>query len=103
MLTVGIDLAAEPSKTGVALIDWRKERAFVELLKVNVTDDELVRHISEAEFSGIDCPSVGPMPSSASSRITATAYLFHQAALARTGVGTWRTDSPTSTFARVHR
>lgn len=56
MQTVGIDLAAEPKKTGVAWIDWSANRARVSSLYVGATDGELLRSMSDADKTGIDCP-----------------------------------------------
>lgn len=61
MITVGIDLAAEPKKTGVAWLDWRSGRARVARVEVGGSDEELVTAMSEATKTGIDCPLGWPV------------------------------------------
>jgi predicted nuclease with RNAse H fold len=57
MITLGIDLSANPKKTGVAWVDWKGERATVTNIQVGMsTDDELVEEIRRADKTGIDCP-----------------------------------------------
>lgn len=56
MRTVGVDLAAEPTTTAVAVIDWEKHRARVTELKVPADDDTVIFHAERAEKVGIDCP-----------------------------------------------
>jgi predicted nuclease with RNAse H fold len=54
--TVGIDLAAEPTTTAVAVIDWQAGDAQVAALQVPADDDAVLRHAEGAEKVGIDCP-----------------------------------------------
>lgn len=62
MLTVGVDLAAEATKTAVAWIDWSPGRATVRDVAVGVEDDQLVAAIQDADKAGIDCPFGWPRP-----------------------------------------
>lgn len=55
MLTIGVDLAAEPKGTAVACIDWGDERATLDSLIVGATDRLIVEASSEADKIGIDC------------------------------------------------
>jgi predicted nuclease with RNAse H fold len=54
MRTLGIDLSANPAKTGVCLIDW--DAGSVELLHRPMTDEELVPQIADCDLAGIDVP-----------------------------------------------
>ncbi|MGZ3337517.1 MAG: DUF429 domain-containing protein [Isosphaeraceae bacterium] len=56
MLTLGIDLAAKPEKTGVAWVEWVEGKARVTELHVGATDEELLKAMSAASKTGIDCP-----------------------------------------------
>lgn len=56
MQTLGIDLAAEPKKTGVPWVDWSDAMARVSNLHVGASDEELLKSMAEASKSGIDCP-----------------------------------------------
>lgn len=56
METLGIDLAAEPKNTAVAWVQWDGDHARVTDLYSGATDDELVRGMTAASKSGIDCP-----------------------------------------------
>lgn len=53
---MGIDLAAEPKKTGVAWLEWVQGRARVADLQLGASDNDLVDAMSIATKSGIDCP-----------------------------------------------
>lgn len=55
MSTVGIDLAAEASKTALAGIKWSATAAVVRQLDVGVDDDTLLRELSTADKADIDC------------------------------------------------
>lgn len=60
MRTLGIDLSADPKKTGACLIDWQ---AFtVELLHRRITDEELVDAMAAADMTAIDVPLGWPDP-----------------------------------------
>ena len=69
MITLGIDLATEPSKTALASIRWESGRATVIELcrgktedKEPLTDEILVDRIKQADLTGIDCPFGWPEP-----------------------------------------
>jgi predicted nuclease with RNAse H fold len=55
-MTVGVDLSAEPEKTGVAWIDWSPSGARVRDLVVGATDELITQAVMEADKAGIDCP-----------------------------------------------
>lgn len=54
VLTLGIDLAADPRKTACCLVDW--ERHTVEVLPGSLPDEELVRQIMRSDVTAIDVP-----------------------------------------------
>lgn len=56
MLTVGVDLATQPSRTGIAAVRWEDGHATVESLNLGVTDDDIVRAASASDSLGIDAP-----------------------------------------------
>jgi predicted nuclease with RNAse H fold len=56
MLTIGIDLAAEPAGTALATIEWSPGRARVREVVVGVDDAVLLDRIGRADKAGIDCP-----------------------------------------------
>ena len=56
MLTVGVDLAAEPANTAVARVRWVAGRVEVEALAVGADDAMLVDEIVAADKAGLDCP-----------------------------------------------
>lgn len=56
VITVGIDLAAEPAKTAAAVINWSTRDAAVESLEVGAGNDKLLELIERADKVGIDCP-----------------------------------------------
>jgi phage terminase large subunit-like protein len=56
VLTVGVDLAAEPVNTAVARMSWTADGAEVEELVVGADDAVLVEQIAAADKAGIDCP-----------------------------------------------
>jgi predicted nuclease with RNAse H fold len=56
MLTVGIDLAAKPERTGIAWITWQPGRAVVTNLICGADDRVILAAISQADKAGIDCP-----------------------------------------------
>jgi predicted nuclease with RNAse H fold len=59
-MTVGVDLSAEPEKTGVAWIDWSPSGARVRDLVVGATDELITQAVMEADKAGIDCPQGWP-------------------------------------------
>jgi predicted nuclease with RNAse H fold len=56
VLTVGVDLAAEPANTAVVRIRWAAGAAEVQALTVGADDAMLVDLITAADKAGIDCP-----------------------------------------------
>lgn len=56
MLTVGVDLAAEPAGTALAAVEWTAGRAELVDLRVGVDDDAVLAALAGADKAGIDCP-----------------------------------------------
>lgn len=56
MQTLGIDLAAQPEKTGVAWLEWTVGKARVTELNVGASDESLLKAMTTAGKTGIDCP-----------------------------------------------
>lgn len=55
VITAGIDLAAEPKATALALIEWSKNQAELQGLFLGVEDQQLVKLTQGANKIGIDC------------------------------------------------
>ena len=55
MLTAGVDLAAEPQGTALAVVDWTASFAKVVDLQLGVTDEPIVEVASRVDKLGIDC------------------------------------------------
>ena len=55
MLTAGIDLAAEPKGTALAIIEWSKTKATLIDLQLNVKDEAIVQAALNVDKLGIDC------------------------------------------------
>jgi predicted nuclease with RNAse H fold len=62
MRTVGVDLAAEPKKTAVAVVDWSPGVVTVKSVELRQTDDDIVAATQHAHKVGIDCPLGWPEP-----------------------------------------
>lgn len=60
--TVGVDLAAEPSRTGLAVLEWSARGARLVELEVGAADDRIVQAATTAERVGVDCPLGWPEP-----------------------------------------
>jgi predicted nuclease with RNAse H fold len=56
VITVGVDLAAEPDQTGVAVLVWTAGGARVDSLRVGVDDDGILAASRDADKVGLDCP-----------------------------------------------
>jgi predicted nuclease with RNAse H fold len=56
VITAGVDLAADRSRTAAALVDWAGGRAVVTEIAVHVDDDAIVQLAAGADKVGIDCP-----------------------------------------------
>ncbi|NQX15035.1 DUF429 domain-containing protein [Rathayibacter sp. VKM Ac-2857] len=61
MLTIGVDLAAEPVRTAVAALEWGGGEAVVRSLVLGATDDDVVAASREATAIGIDCAFGWPL------------------------------------------
>lgn len=61
MLIAGLDLAAEPKGTALAIIDWSGQSAKLLQLNAGVDDEFIVANVREAEKLGIDCPLGWPI------------------------------------------
>lgn len=62
MLTAGIDLSADPKKTGVATLEWTDDGATVTGIEVGRhTDADLGDLIEAVDKAGIDCPLGWPI------------------------------------------
>jgi len=62
MRTLGIDLAASPTKTATCAIDWHSGSAEVSHLEPGADDDALVELAEPARVVAIDCPLGWPDP-----------------------------------------
>lgn len=62
MRTVGVDLAAEPTKTAVAVIEWSARGAAVVTLVVGADDAAIVSAATGATKLGLDAPLGWPEP-----------------------------------------
>jgi predicted nuclease with RNAse H fold len=62
MLIAGLDLAAEPKNTALAVIDWRADSASLLELRLDVRDSEIVDAASGFDKLGIDCALGWPKP-----------------------------------------
>lgn len=58
--TLGIDLSADPRKTGACVIDWQEPT--VRFLDRRISDEELVVAISNVDMAAIDVPFGWPDP-----------------------------------------
>jgi predicted nuclease with RNAse H fold len=56
VLTVGVDLAAEPRNTAVARVRWTQTSAEVQAVGVGADDPVLVEEIAASDKAAIDCP-----------------------------------------------
>lgn len=55
MRTAGVDLAAESTRTALAIIEWSPERARLRQLSLNVTDSEITDAVADVTKLGVDC------------------------------------------------
>lgn len=55
MKIVGIDLAAEPARTAISIVNWLPDAARVEHVAIGATDEDIVRLAFGADKIGIDC------------------------------------------------
>jgi predicted nuclease with RNAse H fold len=56
VLTVGVDLAAEPARTALAWVVWKAGRAEITELTCGADDDVILAALAGADKAGIDCP-----------------------------------------------
>jgi len=56
MVTLGIDLAAEPRNTGGCEIEWRDGGAAVRWVSTDLRDEDVLERAREADMVGIDAP-----------------------------------------------
>jgi predicted nuclease with RNAse H fold len=61
MITLGIDLASDPKKTGMCTVAWSEGQAVVEKLRVGADDYQIVSAVEEADVVGIDAPFGWPV------------------------------------------
>lgn len=61
MKTLGVDLASDPARTGLAVIRWAPGAAHVEALAVGADDDAIVARRAECAAVGIDAPFGWPL------------------------------------------
>jgi predicted nuclease with RNAse H fold len=54
--TVGIDLAAEAERTGLAVLDWQPDGAVLRDLARGADDDAIIAAVTDAAKVGLDCP-----------------------------------------------
>jgi predicted nuclease with RNAse H fold len=55
MLIAGLDLAAEPKGTALAVIDWSPGRAELVSLQLGIDDYAIIEAVADCEKFGIDC------------------------------------------------
>jgi predicted nuclease with RNAse H fold len=55
VLTAGVDLAAEPKGTALAVIEWKETRATLVELQFGVNDEKIVEAARVVDKLGIDC------------------------------------------------
>ena len=56
MRTLGVDLASQPAKTGVCVVEWSDVAAGVVEISVGADDDRILELVSEVDGVGIDAP-----------------------------------------------
>ena len=59
---VGVDLAAEPVRTAVAVLGWDGGKAVVEDLRIGADDEAVLAALAAADKAGIDAPFGWPDP-----------------------------------------
>ncbi len=60
--TVGVDLAAQDKKTGLALVRWGPGAAVLEHVQVQASNQDILACGGAAQLIGIDCPLGWPRP-----------------------------------------
>lgn len=56
MITLGIDLAAEPRDTGGCAIEWQDDGAAVRWVSTGLHDEDILVRAKEADLVGVDAP-----------------------------------------------
>jgi predicted nuclease with RNAse H fold len=56
MITVGVDLAAEPKNTAMAVLTWDAAGCNVNCLDVKIDDAAIIAASTKADKVGLDCP-----------------------------------------------
>lgn len=56
MITLGVDLAADPKRTALAMVEWSGRKARLLEVRTTAEDDEIVELAVQADKTGIDCP-----------------------------------------------
>lgn len=56
LLTLGVDLAADPKRTAVAMVEWTGRKARLLTLLPEADDDTILALALKADKTGIDCP-----------------------------------------------
>ncbi|HWC34446.1 MAG TPA: DUF429 domain-containing protein [Mycobacteriales bacterium] len=56
MITVGVDLGAEPKRTAVAVVEWAGRKARLVEVLTSADDAAIIDRAVQAEKTGIDCP-----------------------------------------------
>jgi hypothetical protein len=56
VITIGVDLAAQPEKTAACSVTWRPNEATVEFIALDITDEILLAIASTGDKVGIDVP-----------------------------------------------
>ncbi|WP_423928520.1 DUF429 domain-containing protein [Candidatus Palauibacter sp.] len=62
MVTLGVDLASQPKRTGICLIRWDRVSARAQTLSLGATDGDLHTLFGRADKIGIDAPFGWPAP-----------------------------------------
>lgn len=61
MRTVGVDLAAQPEKTGLCIVEWHGARAWVRALACQADDEAILAAVEGAGACGVDAPFGWPV------------------------------------------
>lgn len=56
MITLGVDLAADPKRTAVAMIEWTGRKARLTEVRTTADDEAILALAMRADKTGIDCP-----------------------------------------------
>lgn len=62
MRTVGVDLAAEPAGTAIAILDWDNRGSASASVTHGATDAQILAALSGADRAAVDCPLGWPEP-----------------------------------------